>query len=451
MAYYIIDRRKNDKNKSLVNKKRFLDRYYDQFREAVRESIKKDSIKDIVKSKQRKVVFPGKGLDQPSFAYSRTGGIVDYIVTGNDKYHEGDIIAKPPSQDGSGGGKGEGGSDGGENGQDSFSFVLSREDFMDIFFENCELPDLVRKELAKVKEDKPRRAGTSPEGAPNRLNILKSIKLSKARRFALKSPSQRKLKELEEELAALLTLDESTLAEEQKQRIAEIRNEIEHLKKRIRAVPFLDDVDLRYNRWETVSVPATQAVMFSLLDISGSMGEWEKEMAKTFFLLLVLFLEYNYEKVEMVWIIHTTDAKEVDEETFFHSHENGGTVVSTALRLAKKIIDERYDLAQWNIFITQISDGDNAVSDNEPTLTFLQNELLPIVQFYTYIQTERGAMSTEMGAVLAAISGRNSLYALYKKLELKYKNIKTAVIRDQKDIYPIFVKMFEKRMKNVIS
>lgn len=447
MSYYIIDRRKNDKNKSLVNKKRFLDRYYDQFRDAVRDSIKKDSIKDIVKSKVRKVVFPGKGLEQPAFVYSRTGGTVDYILTGNDRYHEGDIIAKPPvDEQASGKGGGEGKGDGGE---DSFSFVLSREDFMDIFFENCELPDLVRKELAKVKEDKPRRAGTSPEGAPNRLNILKSIKLSKARRFALKAPKQRKLKNLEEELANLLTITDPRFI--RKERILEIEQEINVIKKQIKSVPFLDDVDLRYNRWEIASIPATQAVMFSILDISGSMGEWEKEMAKIFFLLLVLFLEYNYEKVEMVWIIHTTDAKEVDEQTFFQSHENGGTVVSTAVQLAKKIIDERYDPTQWNIFITQISDGDNAYSDNEPLLAFLQTHILPIVQFYTYIQTERGRGTTDMNAILAAISGRSSLFSLYKNLESKYKNIKTAIISDQKDIYPIFLKMFEKRMKNVIS
>lgn len=449
MSYYIIDRRKNDKNKSLVNKKRFLDRYYDQFRDAVKDSVKKDSIKDIVKSKVRKVVFPGKGLDQPSFVYSRTGGTVDYIVTGNDRYHEGDIIAKPSAdQAGVGGGDGNG-----EGGKDSFSFVLSREDFMDIFFENCELPDLIRKELAKVKEDRPRRAGTSPEGAPNRLNILKSIKLSKARRFALKTPKQRKLKELEEELSNLLAITnpQSMRYLQNTARIKELYEEIEALKKQIKSVPFLDDVDLRYNRWETVSVPATQAVMFSILDISGSMGEWEKEMAKIFFLLLVLFLEYNYEKVEMVWIIHTTDAQEVDEQTFFQSQENGGTVVSMAVKLAKKIIDERYDPAQWNIFITQISDGDNAYSDNDPLLIFLENHILPIVQFYTYIQTERTHGATDMSALIAAMSGRSSLFTLYKNLESKFKNIKTAIINDQKDIYPIFLKMFEKRMKNVIS
>src|SRR6185312_9437985 len=221
MSYYIIDRRKNDKNKSLVNKKRFLDRYYDQFREAVRDSIKKDSIKDIVKSKERKVVIPGKGLDQPSFSYPVTGGIVAHVFTGNDKFHEGDIIAKPKSCQIDSGGDGDG-----EKGQDSFSFVLSREDFMDIFFENCELPDMVRKELSKIKEDKPRRAGTSPEGAPNRLNILKSIKLSKARRFALKSPSQRKLQTLEEELALLLELDDTELTAEQRTRIATIEEEL---------------------------------------------------------------------------------------------------------------------------------------------------------------------------------------------------------------------------------
>ena len=107
-------------------------------------------------------------------------------------------------------------------------------------------------------------------------------------------------------------------------------------------MPFIDSFDLRYNNHVRIAQPTTQAVMFCLMDISGSMDEQKKNIAKRFFTLLYLFLTRTYEHIDVVFIRHHTVAEEVDEENFFHSRETGGTVVSSALKLMRKVIDARY-------------------------------------------------------------------------------------------------------------
>ena len=109
--------------------------------------------------------------------------------------------------------------------------------------------------------------------------------------------------------------------------------------------------------------------MFCLMDVSGSMDEERKDIAKRFFILLYLFLTRNYERIEVVFIRHHTIAKEVDEDEFFHSRESGGTVVSSALKLMQEIIRERYPLTEWNIYAAQASDGDNWDDDSSSAIT----------------------------------------------------------------------------------
>lgn len=427
MSYIINDRRKSDKNKSSNNRKRFLDRVNDQIKDSVKNIINDSNIDDILSSKRKKVTIPGKGLDKPNFNYSNTGGIRDYILTGNDRYITGDTMDKPPSGGGSGGKQ----ASNGEDGEDDFSFTLSREEFMNIFFDGLELPDLVKKELAKITESVPKRAGFSSDGTPNRLNILRSMKQSKGRRFALKTPKKKKLEQLESQLVILLLVEEQHRTDEQNQTIIKLEQEIEVLKRKIKAVPFLDDVDLRYNRWENVQIPSTQAVVFAIMDVSGSMGDWEKEIGKSFFILLRLFLTYNYDKIDIVWISHTTEAREVTEDQFFHDKINGGTVVSSALKLMKSIINERYSPSQWNIFGCQISDGDNYSDDLRTCVEFLQQEILPIVQYYIYIEV-RG-------------SGSGDLWPYYASLQKTVKNMISESIYNKVNIYPIFRKIFAKR------
>jgi uncharacterized sporulation protein YeaH/YhbH (DUF444 family) len=177
--------------------------------------------------------------------------------------------------------------------------------------------------------------------------------------------------------------------------------------------------------------------MFAIMDVSGSMGQWDKEMAKRFFLLLALFLEREYEHMDIVWIIHTDQAWEVTSKEFFESSMNGGTYASSAFALMKKIIEERYDATKWNIFAAQLSDGDNAIGDMPEAMKLLTQDILPIVQYFAYAETRKGEF-------MNLYSG-STLYTTYKDLEQKFKNLKSSIITDVTAIYPIFRKLFEKK------
>jgi len=435
MAHIIIDRRKNEKGKSSVNRQRFVKRVRDQVREAVKKVIREGDIKDIVGDKGKKVRIPGKGLDKPQFQHSTSGGISDNVRTGNDRFTQGDRIKRPP------GGEGGGGKDGSPDGEgnDEFDFHLTREEFLDLFFEDLELPDLVRKSITKIDDFAWKRAGFTVDGNPSRLNVLRSMKQSKGRRIALRSPKRKQIKKLEEELKDIDNEIESgcCMSKEKLERREEIIVLIAKLKKKMKAVPFLDDSDLRYNRWEKVPVPTTQAVMFCIMDVSFSMGEWEKEMSKRFFMLLYLFLVRNYERVDIIFIRHHTEAKEVEEDEFFYSHETGGTIISPAIQLMKDIIDKRYPPSEWNIFGCQCSDGDNWGEDTGNVTHLLTQQILPIVQYYAYCEIDKDG-------------GKDSdIWAYYEKIKETTNNFEMAVVSDVSEIYPVFRGLFEKRERTV--
>jgi uncharacterized sporulation protein YeaH/YhbH (DUF444 family) len=434
MSHIIIDRRKNSKGKSTTNRQRFLKRVKKQVNDAVKDVIRDGKIDDIINNKEKKIKIPGKGLSQPTFQHDKHGGIKDIVSPGNKEYNQGDRAPRPPE---GGGGSGKKGSVDGE-GEDEFSFHLTKEEFLDLFFEDLELPDMVKKNIAKLDAWEMQRAGFSVDGNQSRLNIKQSMRHARGRKIGLRKPKKRKLKAYEEELATLTASLGFPLSEGAEKialdRIEELKELIAGVKRQIAAIPFLDDMDLRYNRWEKTPVPTTQAVMFGIMDVSASMGEWEKEMAKRFFMLMLLFLHYNYERVDIVWIRHTQSAKEVDEDEFFHSKETGGTVCSSALELMDEIIKERYPVQSWNIFGCQISDGDNWYDDNLHATEMLQNKLLPVSQYFAYIEVDprRGP-------------GESDLWGPYENVKLSNNKMEMAMINDVTEIYPVFRKLFEKR------
>lgn len=432
MAHIIIDRRKNAKGKSTTNRGRFLKRVRKQVNDAVRDAIRDGKVGDIVNSKEKKVKIPGKGLDQPTFHHDKKGGVRDIVQPGNKDFNAGDRFKRPP------GGSGGGGKDASPDGidEDAFSFHLTKEEFLDLFFEDLELPDMVKKDIAKLDEYEYKRAGFSVDGNQSRLNILQSMRHARGRKISLRAGKKKKLKKLEEELALLE--EQNPKNDETLLRIEEVKKKIEGVKRQMGAIPFLDDMDLRYNRWEKQPVPTTQAVMFGIMDVSASMGEWEKEMAKRFFMLMLLFLHYNYERVDIIWIRHHMQAKEVDEEEFFHSKETGGTIVSSALQLMKEIIQERYPTNAWNIFGCQISDGDNWHDDNIEACDIMRSFILPQSQYFAYVEVDKNRKP-----------GDSDLWPAYEALKNAYKNMEMAMINDVTEIYPIFRSLFEKRDNNV--
>lgn len=367
----IIDRRLNPKGKSLPNRQRLLRRLKSQVRKAVAQSITGRRVSEI--DSEKSVPVPVEGIAEPSFRKG-SGGVRDVVWPGNPKLVKGDRI---PRQ---GGGEGEGNqpSDSGE-GEDAFTFSLSREEFLDIFFEDLELPDMVKRRLMQTLASVPSRAGFSVSGGPQSLDVVRTMRNSMARRLALSRPKDAELEELEMRLAEAEAAGDT-------EAIARLNEETARLLRRRRAIPWVDPVDVRYRRFEPRPVPIAQAVMFCLMDVSGSMNEHMKDLAKRFFMLLYLFLQRRYEAVDIVFIRHTHEAKEVDEDTFFTSRETGGTLVSSALEAASKIIAERYPVDSWNIYIAQASDGDNMSSDRDRVLSAMTGTLLPACQYFAYLE-----------------------------------------------------------------
>jgi uncharacterized sporulation protein YeaH/YhbH (DUF444 family) len=181
--------------------------------------------------------------------------------------------------------------------------------------------------------------------------------------------------------------------------------------------------------------------MFCLMDVSGSMTEHMKDLAKRFYILLYIFLKRRYKNVEVVFIRHTHEASEVDEDTFFNSPETGGTVVSTALEEMAKVVAERYDPDAWNIYAAQASDGDNTASDNERTAGLLTNGILPICQYYAYLEVGRDAEHFPPGF----IRRDSDLWQTYTSLIKNGAPMAMRKVGHRRDIYPVFRELFAKK------
>ena len=417
-----IDRRLNGKNKSAVNRQRFIRRYKHQIKKAVADAIADRSISDIEKGEN--VSIPSKDISEPTIHHT-SGGQRGVVHPGNKEFVTGDKVPRPPSQQGQGGG-GKASPDG--EGVDDFVFELSKEEFMEFFFEDLELPNLVKRQLTTITETNKVRAGYTSQGVPSNINIVRSLTNAYARRIALRSPHKKRLREVEKKLEEFRNLFDETNPQ-----IAELKEEILHLKRRIKSVPFIDTFDLRYNNRIDQPKPTTQAVMFCIMDVSGSMDQKKKDMAKRFFILLYLFLNRNYEKIELVFISHHTIAKEVTEEEFFYSRETGGTVVSSALELAADIGKTRYPTNEWNIYIAQASDGDNWHDDSPKCKEILIKDIMPMVQYFAYVEITP--------------ENHQSLWYEYEAIIGEHEHFAMRQLESVSDIYPVFRDLFKKQLQ----
>ena len=375
MLHQVIDRRLAGKNKSIGNRERFLRRYREQIRDAVRKAVGDRSIKDIEEGTD--ISLPKRDVGEPIFHHG-PGGTREIVHPGNREYIKGDRIGRP--QGGGGGSGGRGASNDGQ-GEDEFTFRITREEFMNYFFDDLALPRLIRTQLlADVPEWKSRRAGYVSEGNPTSLHVVRSMRVALGRRIAMGGDARTELRRLE----ALYALRESQDAPGTE--LAKLKEEIEELRLRLKRVPFLDPFDLRYRNRVREPLPTSKAVMFCLMDVSGSMDEARKDLAKRFFILLYLFLSRHYEKTEVIFIRHHTQAAEVTEDEFFHATESGGTVVSSALTLMHEIVRDRYASSEWNIYGAQASDGDNWQQDSSKCRELLDDKLLPLCRYFAYVQ-----------------------------------------------------------------
>ena len=418
MAIHIVDRRLNPGSKSLENRQRFLRRAKALVQGAVKKSSQDRDIKDVLEGGE--VSVPIDGMDEPRFR--REGGTRDMVLPGNKKFVEGDVLPRPN------GGSGKGGRQAGEgDSEDAFRFVLSRDEFVDLFLDDLELPDLAKRKLAEVESQGIRRAGYSTSGSPANISISRTVSRALARRVALRRPRPEALAELETEL--------ETCSEERRE---EVLAEIEALKTKIKRIPFIDPIDIRYRRFETVPKPVAQAVMFCLMDVSGSMTEHMKDLAKRFYMLLYVFLKRRYRHVEIVFIRHTDRAEEVDEQTFFHGPASGGTLVSSALEAMHDIVRTRFRPADWNIYAAQASDGDNSYADGEVTGRLLTDMILPVTQFFAYLEVgQENGLSYEMP--------NSALWSLYEGLRANGAPLSMRKVNERSEIFPVFHDLFQRR------
>jgi uncharacterized protein len=421
VVIHIVDRRLNPGSKSLENRQRFLRRAKALVQGAVKKSSQDRDIKDVMEGGE--VSIPLDGMNEPRFR--REGGTRDMVLPGNKKFLEGDIL--PRSGERSGGrprDPGEG------DGEDAFRFVLSRDEFVDLFLDDLELPDLAKRKLADAESEGIQRAGYTTSGSPANISVSRTVSRALARRVALRRPRLETILELEAEIAEIAESDEAHRAE--------LMAQLEALKAKARRIPFIDPIDIRYRRFENVPKPVAQAVMFCLMDVSGSMSEHMKDLAKRFYMLLYVFLKRRYRHVEIVFIRHTDRAEEVDEETFFRGPASGGTLVSSALQAMHDIVRSRFRPADWNIYAAQASDGDNSISDGEVAGRLLTDMILPVSQFFAYLEVgETGGYTFDMPD--------SALWTLYQRLRANGAPLSMRKVSERSEIFPVFHDLFHRR------
>lgn len=421
MLQQIIDRRLAGKNKSIGNRERFLRRHHEQVREAVRRAVDNRGIRDMERGED--VHIPKKDINEPVFGHGQ-GGTREMVHPGNREYVTGDQIERPKGGGGQGSGKGQA-SDSGE-GEDDFVFHLTKEEFMQIFFDDLALPRMTQTQLAETPEWKSHRAGFVSDGTPSNLSVVRSMRGAIGRRLAIGAISRGELRELEDDLEEVLARPAGAERDAERKLL---EDRIKALRGRLERIPFLDPIDLRFRNRVKVPVPTTKAVMFCLMDVSGSMDEARKELSKRFFILLYLFLTRHYDKIELVFIRHHTQAQEVDEENFFHARETGGTVVSSALVLMDEIIKARYSPTEWNIYGAQASDGDNWHHDSGRCRELLTESLLPVCRYFAYVQVAEE---------------EQNLWEEYTRLQEGHAHFAMRKVTQASQIYPVFRELFKK-------
>ncbi len=422
----IIDRRSSG-TRSTTNQERLQRRVRARLKTAVEKMARSGSIEDLAHADQP-ISIPTRDLHEPSFRRDLNDASWERVLPGNKAYQRGDEINKP---EGGGAGQGrEGAPDG--LGEDEVAIVLSADEFLDLLFDGLALPNLRKTAQGDVQAEQWRRAGFIKDGSPSRMHVGRTMRAARGRRLALRAGKRRELQELMDSREKLAEEIRVRLAQKQdisleQERLQELDTRIAALERKIKAIPFIDEADLRFAHIDQQPHPITNAVMFCVMDVSGSMGEKEKDLAKRFFLLLYLFLHRHYQAVRMVFIKHHSTASECTEQAFFGAREGGGTLVSPAIMLVEELLQQRFPPDRWNIYVAQVSDGDNYFADNAVVAEHLAG-LLPRLRNLFYLEVNRDSES--------------DLLQLYDSIAEDYPELITARASAREDIYPLFRTLF---------
>jgi uncharacterized protein len=356
----------------------------DQLRhqEKVKEAIKKNlpdlvSEENIILSNGRDVVkIPIRSLDEYRFRYNYNKN--QHVGQGNGKSKVGDVVAKD-GEPADGPGKGQGAGD--QPGEDYYEAEITVEELEEMLFAEMELPNLQQKDNDEI--------------------IVTDIRFNDIRKKGLMGNIDKK----------------RTLLE------ALRRNGLKGTNKWT-----ISNDDLRFKTWEEIVKPHSNAVIIAMMDTSGSMGALEKYVARSFFFWMTRFLRTRYEKVEIVFIAHHTEAKEVTEDSFFSKGESGGTICSSAYRKALEIIQQRFNPAMYNIYPFHFSDGDNLTSDNERCVKLVR-ELMAVSNMFGYGEVNQ-------------YNRHSTLMSVYKNM--KDDKFKYCIIREKGEVYKALTTFFGK-------
>ncbi|MEX1030811.1 MAG: sporulation protein YhbH [Paenibacillaceae bacterium] len=360
-------------------------RHKQKVNEAIRQNLP-DLLteENIVISGGKQVVkVPIRSLDEYRFRFNHQKS--KHVGQGDGDSVVGDVLGVDPTP-ASSAGKGEGAGD--QAGDDVYEAEIQLNDIEDILFAELELPNLQRKENGQF--------------------VIKDIRFNDIRNKGMISNLDKK----------------RTILENMR------RNALNHNP----GIGRISPDDLRYKTWEDIIKPESNAVILAIMDTSGSMGTFEKYVARSFYFWMIRFLRRKYERVEIVFIAHHTEAKEVSEQDFFHRGESGGTICSSAYRKALEIIDERYPPSRFNIYPFHFSDGDNLSSDNDRCLKLLE-ELLEVTNLFGYGEINQ--------------YNRNStLMSAYRGLQ--HPNFRTCLIREKNEVYAA-LKSFFSNMEGAVE
>ena len=378
----IVDRRASSRSVGIANRKKFIDRNKASIKEQIEDAMAKRKFKNI--KDKKKVKLNSKDTSEPIPYQDPSTKDRDIILSGNTDYDIGDRIFNS-----SGSGRGRDKSKDVEDEEDSFKFHLDYDEFMDIYFSDLELPDYIKESLKSDVKWVMQRKGYSKSGVPAKIDLRKTVEMALMRRIAAKSANKKP--------------------------------------------PFFDEIDLRYKFYDKEPKPIQQAVMFLVMDVSGSMTEEHKRLAKKFYVLLYLFLTKNYKSIELVFITYTETPIEVTETEFFEGQRSGGTLVHPAVQLVDEIITKRYPVNDYNIYLAHCSDGDDGWdNDAEKMGKILTTSLLDKLQYYAYTHIDTyKERATDL---------LNVFYTLMKK----YEKVGVAKVSEASDIYPALRRLFEK-------
>lgn len=357
-------------------------------RQLVEDSIKKNlpeilSEEAIIgQSKNRKIKIPIRGLKEYEFIY---GGNRKGVGSGDGSEKRGDRLGSDKTGQAQGKGSGKAGS---EEGEDIYETELTIEEIVNYLFEDLHLPYLDRKRLSEVwTEHARKKSGYQRKGIPPRLAKKRSVVEKLKRKQGMKR----------------------ALAEQ-------------GIHKKFVRFPFKED-DIKYYRMHVTKKRESNAVVFCIMDASGSMDQTKKYLARSFYFLMVRFVKLRYVNVDVVFIAHSTVAKEVSETEFFHKVESGGTYMSSGYKLALELIEQRYSPAFWNIYAFHASDGDNWTDDNDKAVQYAK-ALCEIANLFGYIEISPGAYESSMRRLYTA--------------KIKSPNFAIGRISQKEDVWPMF-------------